>query len=943
MSNGSTSPVATSRVATPELVRQLVRDIRGQLESDPRPHPEPLVIAARAQPQWNGASVQDPRFGRIEVAPCVSPLAARRALSDFCADPRNAQATLVVLTDVPERALGADLMGRFVRPKLYGLNPWDAVRQRFGVPRVDPDFGKPQYSWMSEVLLEVPVATVPPGAAVLSVDAALRAVTEFVLGATGTSIERLLVASATPGFAQSVQHADERLVAELCNALATLHGNVGALVLGTIARGHGEQALPAGLAARTLVGSISGHYAQAKIEQLTGVEQVSDQALVAWARAAELAYAELTATGDPAAVHVSFVGSALAREWQAPHPDASEVLSTSFEARLGALGEVLESVLDATEPPDSQLLRTAVARVLDHRDATTDVGRPRAQRAQLAARLVSWLRDPVSAQAGTGAGDGSGSDERPPSLVAAAEAYLADGAWVDAARRRVGEGDDHPEAFRRALHRIAKTAHERRAAGNRSFGTALAGWTANGSASDLMGTGLHAVESILDDVVALLAKQQSVLVVVLDGCGLPAFLELADQFRQLGLIELGKGGDRQIGLAALPTVTEVSRTSLLCGRLRVGTAADESKEFAAHARLAAFDGPAPQLFHHRPDLVSGVGQALPPQVRMALSSSGPRVVGAVVNTIDDELSRGDFTPEYRVENLGPLPALLRAAVEAGRLVVITADHGHVLGVGLDGKGQTDLKGEGGERWRVADEPPSDDEVLLRGHRVLHGGESGVRAPWHDDLRYSAKKGGYHGGATPDEVLVPLSVFAPIGVDEPTGWTTVTNAPPPWWDLHVESTPAASDPAASVPAPKRPSKKAPPENQDSLFPVELPVVEAEPAGLTVVAVAASIPWIDRLLESDIYAVQLGAITRGKPDAGRVRAALSALHRRGGVVSFAVLTQATGMPPSRIPGFLAALERLLNVDGYGVITVDRSAQELRLDEALLRSQFLPGESE
>lgn len=921
---------SSSRVATPELVRQLVRDIRSQLEERPRPHPEPLVIAARAQPVWNGSGIDDPRFGRIEVAPCVSPLAARRALADFGADPANAQATLVVLTDVPERSLGADLLGRFVRPKLYALSPWDAVRQRFGVPRIDPDFAKPQYAWMSDVLLDVPVSTVPPGAAVLSVDAALRAVTEVVLGATGTTVERLLVASATAGFADRVQRADEGIVGHLCESLAALHGNVGALVLGAIVRGHGEQALPAGLAARALAGSVSGHYAQAKVEQLTGVEHVTDQALDAWARAAELAYAELAAIGDPTAVHVAFVGSALVTEWKAPHPDASDVLTASFEARLAQLGAAVESALDGTSPSDADALRPAVARVLEHREATTDLGRPRAQRAQLAARLVSWLRDPISAMAGTGAADG----DTPPSLPAAAGAYLADGAWVDAARRRVGEGDDTPEPFRQALHRIAVAAHERRATGNRSFGQALAQWTTYGTPSDLAGTGVHVVESILDEVVGPLAKQQPVLLVVLDGCGLPAFLELADQFRQLGLTELGKGGDRQIGLAALPTVTEVSRTSLLCGRLHVGTAADESREFPAHPKLAKLGDLPPVLFHHRPDLVSGIGQGLPRQVLTALSSAGPRVVGAVVNTIDDELSRGDFTPEYRIEYLGPLPALLRAAVEAGRLVIVTADHGHVLGVGLDGKGQTDLSGEGGERWRTADQPLSNEEVLLRGSRVLHGGEAGVRAPWHDDLRYSARKGGYHGGATPDECLVPLSVFAPIGVDLPSGWATLTQAPPAWWDLHVESVPAETPP----PTPKRPAKKAAPENQDALFPVEPPVTEPEPAVPTGVAVAASAPWIDQVLASDTYAVQLGAITRAKPTEDRVRAALSALQSRGGVASFAVLTQATGMPAGRIPGFVTSLERLLNVDGYGVLTVDRSAQELRLDEALLRSQFL-----
>ena len=99
-----------------------------------------------------------------------------------------------------------------------------------------------------------------------------------------------------------------------------------------------------------------------------------------------------------------------------------------------------------------------------------------------------------------------------------------------------------------------------------------------------------------------------------------------------------------------------------------------------------------------------------------------------------------------------------------------------------------------------------------------------------------------------------------------------------------------------------------------------------------------PWAEQLLASDAFQVQLGAIRRGKPKTGQVRAALGALHARGGTAGFAVLGQAADMAPGRVPGFVAMLERLLNIDGYGVITVDRTSQEVRLDEVLLRTQFL-----
>lgn len=932
---GSTSR-GSVRSATPELLRQLVHQLREGMKD--RLHPEPFVVGVKAIPVWNLGDLDDPTVGTIQVEPCPSPLAARRAIADFTAtEPggRPSEATLVLLTDLAEGDLGADLLGRFIRPKLYSLSPWDAVRQRFGARSLDPAFGDARYSWMADPLLDVREESLPAGAVVLTAEAGLRAITEAVLGATGTSLERLLVATADRSFTARINAADQRVVAALCSTLGDLLGPAGQLVTGAIAQGRGERCLPAGLAARTVVGAVSGSRAQARIEDLTNCDSVTDAALEAWARAAERAVAELATTIDDryASIHdLDHAGSALVADWQATFTDASEVLSVSFEARLDQLANLLHEALDATGPVDPRVMRHGVHRVVTHRIAGTDPGRPRAQRAQLAARLVSWLRDPISAQHGTGA---SPNRTAQLTLTESVDAYLADGAWVDAARRRVGEGDDTPARFAEALRRISEAAHQRRADGNRSFAEALARWTTDGTASELPAADMLAVEAVLGDLVAPLAKRAPVLLVVLDGGGLAPFLELADQFALYGLKEIGQHDRRRVALATLPTVTEASRTSLLAGRLRTGAAADEKRELPKHPQIAKLDGPQAMVVHHRPDLVSGIGQGLPPHVGAALTASGPRVVAAVVNTIDDDLSRGTFTSEYRIEDLGPLPALLRAATAAGRTVIITADHGHVLGVGLDGKGDVARSGEGGDRWRVADRSPSDDEVLLRGPRVLLGDERGVLAPWHDDLRYSAKHGGYHGGATPDECIVPLSVFAPAGVDLPNGWDVLSVARPTWWDLHVDLEEEAK--------PKRPSRrprktKATEQDTGQAALFDTPATsDAEPEA----GVAAVVPaWIDDVLASDIYAVQLGAVVRGKPDPDKVRATLGALQRRGGVANYAVIAQATGMPVGRVAGFAAIVARVLNVDGFGVFTIDTTAQEARLDEALLRSQFLGG---
>ncbi len=104
----------------------------------------------------------------------------------------------------------------------------------------------------------------------------------------------------------------------------------------------------------------------------------------------------------------------------------------------------------------------------------------------------------------------------------------------------MGEGDDTPERFASALRRISEAAHQRRAEGNRAFAGALARWTVDGTAAELPSAEVIAVEAVLGDVVVPLAKHAPVLLVVLDGCGLAPFLELADQFAQFGLKEIGQ-------------------------------------------------------------------------------------------------------------------------------------------------------------------------------------------------------------------------------------------------------------------------------------------------------------------------------------------------------------------------------------------------------------------
>jgi tRNA G18 (ribose-2'-O)-methylase SpoU len=65
-------------------------------------------------------------------------------------------------------------------------------------------------------------------------------------------------------------------------------------------------------------------------------------------------------------------------------------------------------------------------------------------------------------------------------------------------------------------------------------------------------------------------------------------------------------------------------------------------------------------------------------------------------------------------------------------------------------------------------------------------------------------------------------------------------------------------------------------------------------------------------------------------------LLALDAGGGKLTRTALARALSLPLLRVTGLIAALRRLLNVDGYPVLAVDES-DTVELSRALLMTQF------
>src|SRR5690606_11776458 len=153
------------------------------------------------------------------------------------------------------------------------------------------------------------------------------------------------------------------------------------------------------------------------------------------------------------------------------------------------------------------------------------------------------------------------------------------------------------------------------------------------------------------------------------------------------------------------------------------------------------------------------------------------------------------------------------------------------------------------------------------------------------VRFGAKKNGYHGGASPQEIVIPLMILAP-GLEPAEGFVEAMPEWPEWWQRPEEVAPA---PVVETPAkPGRPAAK--PGEQGTLFD---PGAAAEPTS----SAAPSPDWIDALLASETFAAQRAMTQRTALPDDRVRAFLAALDERGGKATTAALVRRVGVPPHR----------------------------------------------
>ena len=897
-------------LSTPQIAAQLDR----VLSSDPTA--AAVAIRATARQPWPESLTQ--RGRQFSLRWCESSLAIREALCDNEQhDP--ASAGLVVITPLATHEVAEDIAARLARGRVYQPEGWDIVRQLFQAKETDARLGR--FAWMPQALIDgaaqgqyTPVAN-----GFLDLETAWREVLQRFLGLKSARPDAvaLLQWCTLPGSDAALRLLPAATRTDLTRWLSEAAGTAGAMVLACVDAGRTADALALGLVCGVVyapAGEAQAALGQAaiRLERYVGDKHVGIAEGRAWSQAAEQAVR--TAGPDAMRGALDRADSLLNELRIAEFAHLSDLLPSSLDQRMRAFAAALSAHVAA--PGEAQLARVEQLAdgVLKHALAAGQ--QQRMERVEMARRLARWLMLPAPSAANVTTAVGWQADE---------------GAFVDWARFRLLGGDELTE-LDHAYDALRAAAIARRNAFDQPFAQALLQWNAQTPGADGR---VVPIESVLDRVLGPIAASQPVLLLVMDGLSTSIYRELFSRINNLGWVELVPADVEHplVGVAALPTVTEVCRTSLLCGRLALGTAANEKTGFANHTALLAHSrSEVPPRLFHKGELADSTN--LSQEVRATIANPQQRVVGVVYNAVDDHLSGPDqLHQRWALEDLRLLLPLLREAREARRVVVITADHGHLLEDGTTQVTGASAPDKVSDRWRPGRDARAPHEVAFSGGRVVTADNSkAVVCLWGESTRYAGRKNGYHGGASPQEVTVPLSVIVPLGMNL-AGWQLAPPAQPEWWELpHLAPVPAPA--AAPAPAARPAGRKTPtaPVAQPSLFePQEAPTLPP------IAAAAAADDWIGALLSSSIYASQRQLAARVALPDDKMRLLLVSLSERGGKLSRAALAQRLALPEVRLGGLLSAVRRMLNVDQAPVLTVDESAGTIELNRALLIQQF------
>ncbi len=854
-----------------------------------------------------------------EAHPVRSTLQARRVMAQAGEDGRR-----LLVTTILDDELGPEVMARLAQNQVHRIEPWMLVREAFQAQQIDPRVTREW--WMASALLQHQPAGGYPRvkSGILDYETAWGALGRS-LGFLGgePSLEALVAACAEKGLQERWTTLSKELRDGMAVRLEERHGTGGGALVALLLSGSASDVVSIVLVAGAIAAAPESRervVAEAMLNKAYGPEHpmaTLADAVRPWC----LDQIGMGSVGMLDAVYARSMK--IAAEHQATSLLVhSALLPAGLEARLAELGDALRQLLAAPSDAAAHEVievhgRAALAHELIGRAPRFTSTR---EQVEAALRLTRWLGSEESA---------------PKSLGEAAALYRDSGAWVDRLRYRLMRGTDASQ-WSLDLRVVASAARDRRERESALFAERLLRSTA-----DQEGAGdIVPLERVYRDVVGPLAEELQVLVVVMDGMSQAVFQDLSRSVTgRTSLRRMVSGSARSwpAAVAPLPTVTEVARTSLMCGELTVGNASTEQRGQRALAESMGWipKGSSAPLLFHKGALQQG-GGGLSDEVLKAIDSES-QVVTVVVNAVDDQLPKGSqLEVEWGLEHLRELEALVAAAEAMRRAVVLTADHGHVVEL-WESEGDMSHPTEKGERWRAPGRAVEEREFTFEGSRVLLPSPGGPAVlPWSERLRYCGRHAGYHGGASPQEVVVPLGVFVPANAVDSmlgAGWDDELVLEPWWWSSAraPEESTSRGEPAVPAPQPRR-TKQPEPVGQARMFEeretVSAPAQAAE---------GASSDWLLELFESKIYKVQFSNARALRPNQKDIDRFLIELDRVGFAATFDGMRARLEMSLMRFKSLSQLVARILNIDGYAVLEVNQPQKTIRLDHGQLTQQF------
>lgn len=849
---------------------------------------------------------------RIEVEACVSTLAVWDAMYRW-----DGTGWLVILTDRPEEDLGPGTLARMVTHRLVTPDPWEAAMQVFSARSIQRALlAEGKHADLSTHLVAITPDDGWPAApgGVLTREHAYASIAVKYLGLPlGVDGPGILEWTARPDAVDAVSQLRSRAQDTLTDAvlgwLSDQTGPARRPVLYLLERGRLADTLPAGLGLHLLVTADQSLRQEANVAEARLTERIwrglnlrSEEinGLGALCRTTVEELLARTATRNVGQRILSGT-DALLTEISAPTVGRrSELLPSSLDVAYSRLGHALSHMPQDVEEAWSTVQRHPLFGIGASGQSDT-----RRDPAEAGVRLSRWLNHHPT--------------EEPTGLAALIRRQSHDDAWADAAVNIAAAGVDSVE-LASGLSAVVNRALTRRKEHDRAFAAALSAEGVVGRQPLPQGHDRDGevwfIEDLAREVIAPIARQRPAMVVLIDGMSTGAATQVlmsATDSTSSWTELVPKGTTRRASaLAVLPTLTEHSRTSFFTGKLTTGGQGEERTGFNEIGRLAGH--PSATLLHKANLESRQSGYDLSEKAADAVKDfTDHPLVGCVLNTIDDALDRSDPSGTvWAARQVKHLQPLLAAARQAGRAVIITADHGHVVERRTSGKhAATDVSSA---RSRASQAPPiGEGEVLVSGERVLSHGGTAVLAV-DEDLRYSSVKAGYHGGGSAAEAVVPVAVLVPTETftgdeDQLEGWTQAPTQLPLWWDMARAGAPTAAAPA---------EQEVPVQATFDVFNEP----NAPQAGSAVVS-------------SEVYAEQRAIAGRVSLSDEAVAEVLDALLSDSRRIPTSALASLLRIPETRVQFAVGQLQKLLNVEGYPVVRLDGGM--LILDHALLAQQF------